>query len=121
MATIAFGLQVPEAKLDAARAFLNELVSSHEGPIDERKKGRGYSRVQVFRQTHPIEQFVFVLQSDDIVAAMKPQDGNNPKIAYIDQKLHEIFGIHPDQMQADVAELWLDWHPEKGVATQEHA
>ena len=76
MPSIAFGVQVPPEHMDEAKKMLDGLITHQHDDHHARQKKRGYSRIKIFHQKFPIEQFIIYAEASNLAAAMAaPDDG----------------------------------------------
>ncbi|HVA26395.1 MAG TPA: hypothetical protein VMW62_18635 [Chloroflexota bacterium] len=121
MPAIAFGVQVPADKVEAAKKMLDDLVSHQHDHHHARQKSRGYSRIKIFHQKFPTEQFIIYAEAKDLAAAMAPQEGDSGFEAEFNKRFEELVGHHLDSIQSDASELMMDWHEERGGSRSHHS
>lgn len=114
MQSIAFAIPVEKGKAAEARKMIDDLLSHQHDHHHSRQKDRGYSRIKVFHQTFPMEQFVIYAEAPDLAAAMAPRAGASGFEADFQKAWEALAGHHVDKVQPDIAELVMDWHEEKG-------
>ena len=121
MQSIAFALPVEKGKVAEARKLIDGLVSHQHDDHHSRQKDRGYSRIKVFHQTFPVEQFVVYAEAPDLAAAMAMREGAEGFEAEFQQAWEALSGHHIDKVQPEIAELVMDWHEEKGGSKTHHS
>lgn len=121
MKSIAFGLPVAKGKgADDVKAFIQELVNDRHDHFHGSRKDRALERIKVFHQTWPVEQFIVYMEAKDLAAAMRDNDPEHHFEPWFAKRYEELTGVHPDKVTHEIAELVMDWHPEKGAKTAHH-
>lgn len=120
MQSVAFGVPVPPGKTAAIKSFVEELLSDKHDHFHTHRKGRGASRITVYHQMWPVEQFIVYMEATNLEKAMGVHDPSHEFESWFAKKWEELSGHHPDKITHEIAEVVMDWHPEKGGSRKHH-
>lgn len=94
------------------RQFLRELTQEKATTHQERHASHGWERLEIWRQTQPVDCVIIRIEADDIVRAHRSRaDADHEFERWFDDVVKEVTGV--DWMEFTTEKL-LDWHQQHG-------